>query len=506
MAGHGRRPLTIAALATAAVLALAAPVDATQPATPGAASATLQIKPGGGPARAGEQQTLIAQVSAPSGNGVDGAEVDFEVTQGPGDVDGDTPQTPDMTCVTAGGGKNQPSTCTVSYGEPANQGGTDAVLAWIDVDGDDSTVEADPTEGVNHSAPGDGPCVPGSKGAGSIPEPDGTDCVEKRWQGRVPTSVGLAPRAGAGQPGSTAELTASVLDQFGAPFGVLGSSATVSFELLAGSAHDPGDGSDFTTPDLGTCVTGPAGGCSIPFSEPTAGTDVVCAYVSGLTAGCANAPDATPPADGAAVVTYTWTAPPTTGQVTPPPPPPAATPPPPEPVPAQPPAPSGKPHRHDPAPAPHQDQAPPREAAPAPSAPPVPRQAIDAVHSAAAPAAAPARHRHARGHHRRRHRAAVLVRVPGSRAPGLGGPGATRRREPLPTTPRRVRRPTRHAAPTTLALLSRAALATANRFSFPIGLALIVLLFLALQGRIDRRDPKLRLAPVDSKHDLLTFE
>jgi hypothetical protein len=46
---------------------------------------------------------------------------------------------------------------------------------------------------------------------------------------------------------------------------------------------------------------------------------------------------------------------------------------------------------------------------------------------------------------------------------------------------------------------------TANRFSFPLGLTLMVIAFLAVQGRIDRRDPKLRLAPVDSKHDLVHF-
>jgi hypothetical protein len=56
-----------------------------------------------------------------------------------------------------------------------------------------------------------------------------------------------------------------------------------------------------------------------------------------------------------------------------------------------------------------------------------------------------------------------------------------------------------------LSELSKAAVRTANRFSFPLGLAILVIAFLAIQGRIDRRDPKLRLAPVDSKHDLLSF-
>jgi hypothetical protein len=56
-----------------------------------------------------------------------------------------------------------------------------------------------------------------------------------------------------------------------------------------------------------------------------------------------------------------------------------------------------------------------------------------------------------------------------------------------------------------LAQLSRAAVKTADHYSFPLGLTLLVLGFVAVQGRIDHRDPKLRLAPLDSKHDLLPF-
>ncbi len=53
--------------------------------------------------------------------------------------------------------------------------------------------------------------------------------------------------------------------------------------------------------------------------------------------------------------------------------------------------------------------------------------------------------------------------------------------------------------------LSQAAVKTAERYSFPLSLAAFVLLFVAGQSRIDRRDPKLRLAPLDSKHDLASF-
>jgi hypothetical protein len=57
----------------------------------------------------------------------------------------------------------------------------------------------------------------------------------------------------------------------------------------------------------------------------------------------------------------------------------------------------------------------------------------------------------------------------------------------------------------TFGQLSRAALTTAHKLSFPLALTLLVIAFLVFQSRLDRRDPKLRLAPVDSKHDLLPF-
>jgi hypothetical protein len=68
----------------------------------------------------------------------------------------------------------------------------------------------------------------------------------------------------------------------------------------------------------------------------------------------------------------------------------------------------------------------------------------------------------------------------------------------------------RHAARSgglgsTLRKLSGAALKVVGRFSFPLILALLVIAFLALQDQIDRKDPKLRLAPIDTKHDLRSF-
>jgi len=48
--------------------------------------------------------------------------------------------------------------------------------------------------------------------------------------------------------------------------------------------------------------------------------------------------------------------------------------------------------------------------------------------------------------------------------------------------------------------------AVAAAFGFPLGLMGAVLLFLAVQERIDRRDPKLRAAPISGAATILAFE
>lgn len=45
-----------------------------------------------------------------------------------------------------------------------------------------------------------------------------------------------------------------------------------------------------------------------------------------------------------------------------------------------------------------------------------------------------------------------------------------------------------------------------QEFAFPLTLAIAVLLFLLFQGELDRRDPKLAYAPVDSIKDMVSFE
>jgi hypothetical protein len=50
-----------------------------------------------------------------------------------------------------------------------------------------------------------------------------------------------------------------------------------------------------------------------------------------------------------------------------------------------------------------------------------------------------------------------------------------------------------------------AAAAVAAEFTFPLALALAVLLFLVVQDQMDRRDPKLRMAPENVGETLIGF-
>jgi tetrahydromethanopterin S-methyltransferase subunit D len=56
------------------------------------------------------------------------------------------------------------------------------------------------------------------------------------------------------------------------------------------------------------------------------------------------------------------------------------------------------------------------------------------------------------------------------------------------------------------AVRPEAAVAIATEFSFPLALALAVLAYLVIQGQIDRRDPKLRVAPQNVVETLVTFK
>jgi hypothetical protein len=57
-----------------------------------------------------------------------------------------------------------------------------------------------------------------------------------------------------------------------------------------------------------------------------------------------------------------------------------------------------------------------------------------------------------------------------------------------------------------LTQLAQAAGAAAEKLAFPLALGLMVVAFLMVQGRIDRKDAKLALAPIDAEQELLSFQ
>lgn len=57
-----------------------------------------------------------------------------------------------------------------------------------------------------------------------------------------------------------------------------------------------------------------------------------------------------------------------------------------------------------------------------------------------------------------------------------------------------------------IAELARTAGEAVKTFAFPLSLTVLVVIFLLIQGEIDRRDPKLAFAPVDSSKDMVHFE
>ncbi len=250
----------------------------------------LDVTPESSTGATGMVYTLTAFLTDELGNGQAGVEIDFEVISGPGDDDvgtaGNTPQTPDLSCFTAGGGTGVPATCGVSYSESDNVAGDDLVLAWVDTDGIDSTVEADLGEGLDSTGAGTPGCSLGSAGEGLVPEPDGTDCVARTWTERVGVTVDMEPETAAGPVGQAVVLAAQVLDPSGPVANV-----TVRFFFMAASPNDPG--SPGNSPDF-RCTTDALGECSGSYVPTNLGTDTLCALAAGPRSRCnepVNAPD-----------------------------------------------------------------------------------------------------------------------------------------------------------------------------------------------------------------------
>ena len=224
--------------------------------------------------------------------------IDFEFEAGsPNDPDGTTPLTPDMSCDVVAG----QATCQVSYTTTA--AGTDTIRAWIDHDQEDSTTEADATEGRNEmTMPGTGiPC----EGA-TAPEPDCTDVVNVIISGGPPAKLDCDDQTGpdgeketnpTSGSGRSETYTCLVRDSQNNPVGdhdpnTAGTQNLHVYAEIRNGVNDPDDverpsdpDESFDSPDY-SCLTGagrggndpPVGQCTITVTqaEGESGTAIIC--------------------------------------------------------------------------------------------------------------------------------------------------------------------------------------------------------------------------------------
>ncbi|HVE75950.1 MAG TPA: hypothetical protein VND22_04180 [Actinomycetota bacterium] len=249
--------------------------------------------------------------------------VDFEVTQGPGNRDGNSDyRSPDASCAISPGS----STCDVTL-ESLGGGGTDIIRAWIDEDNNNATFEGDPTEG-RYSGPTDcqfspatdtTPPTPIAEADPEVPptlscpptaipvpgrdaEADSTDVVSVSWS-RTPVPTTLDCRFSEGEDGvapATGSNTAisficRLIDDEGQGM----SGQQIDAENMGGvndgdnAAANPADRNPF-------CTTGDGGSCEGTFtaSEGQAGTADICFWHDSDAGGPDNGFSATDPADG----------------------------------------------------------------------------------------------------------------------------------------------------------------------------------------------------------------
>jgi hypothetical protein len=499
---------------------------------------SLDVIPESANSRTGQLHTVTAAVVDASGTGRSGIPIDFEIIAGPGDDDvgtaGNTPSAPDLGCFTSGGAAGVPATCSVSWTEGLNVGGDDLIVAWIDMDANDSTVEADLGEGIASTAPLMPGCALGANGSGFVAEPDYTDCVTKSWSQRVPSFVDAWPEVATQTAGQTVTATAAVLDQDGNPLVGPGTSFEVRWFFEGTSPNDPG--SQGNNADL-RCWTGNVGECSVTYVPAHSGTDLLCALVAGSRSRCSEPLDAiefdtsadlvqrvitieaeptptpTPTPDPTPTPTLDPTPTPTLDPTPTPTPDPAATPSPdpqatPEPTPAPTPEPSPFP---SPTPMPPTPDPTPSPSLAAASPTPEPHPLTDAG-EALTPSPQPTESPPPNPSPTPEPTEAPWQAPSAELPPGPSAPAATAP-EPAPAPAAAADDPSAigqvisaAAAQVSRVVRPEAAAAIATEFGFPILLTVAVLAFLVIQNKVDRRDPKLRMAPRNAYETYLKFE
>lgn len=274
-------------------------------------------------------KTLTAQLLCPAGatctapSPINIINIDFEITSGVNNADGNTPQTPDKSCDIDGTNdvddpttttRNEAYTCSTSYSGTAQ--GSTLVMAWIDHDKIQTNVEADTTEGryagpsdcVNDEGlgaqdpadcpststpePGTGGPNPGVNCPGSptASERDCTDVVEivfvaNESQNRVDCDDNGGPNTEVenrtGTNSAAVIYTCTVTDNGGNPR----SGVQVNGENESGiNDPDSDDSASYDSPDYG-CTTESSGSCVVTVSqlEGELGTANICWYTASTT-------------------------------------------------------------------------------------------------------------------------------------------------------------------------------------------------------------------------------
>lgn len=291
----------------ASLVAVAAPAVANHP------SSCLDLTPETATNQAGENHTITAMLRVitaqctgtavtPTNGPVN---IDFEI-QGVNDVDnGNTPDTPDLTCNIA----VNASTCTVTYS--GNATGFDSIRGWIDHDGltpaQGGVTEADLAENQTDA------------------DADTTDVVSKTWTAGAASRVDCDDETGPDTEretnpslsgsASNEQYSCRVTDAAGNAI----PNVVVSGEVTAG-VNDPDatNGASFDSRDY-ACTTGAGGTCSLVVTqvESQTGTATICFWIGtaaqGQTACATEAVDEATaangsdnPNDAADAVAKTW--------------------------------------------------------------------------------------------------------------------------------------------------------------------------------------------------------
>ena len=213
----------------------------------------------------------------PNTNGVQDLFVYGEVENGVNDPDDDDAgyDTPDYQCRTgAGRGGNDPPVgrCSITITQSEIEEGTAEICFWAD---DSTPDQGDENCGDNETTTED----PNDSTAAQTTGNDLADQVELTWEQRSSAEgkggLDAEPETADRTVGQSHTITGTVYDQFGAPFQ---GNTTINFEFFAGSPTDT-DGNALTTVD-NSCTTNNSSSCSITYSAPRAGRDLVCVWIN----------------------------------------------------------------------------------------------------------------------------------------------------------------------------------------------------------------------------------